>query len=158
GDTNLAEQSKAWFRIPQPIYWVPVLRVLSRHTPDVAKYALMQTAEVCALWLRTMPTDMPGRLEAASIAIELAKETQGLIAEDLHFGDKDKVIYEALLLAAPEFPDDVTKIALELCGRRDEPEHALQRRSDKQINDAKLRKQWEDKNSQAKSLRYIPGI
>jgi len=157
GDTSLAEQSKAWFRIPQPIYWVPVLHVLSRHTADVAKYALMQTAEACALWLRTMPINMPGRREAASIAIELAKEAQGLIAEDLHFGDKDKVIYEALLLAAPEFPDDVTTIALELCRRRDEPEHALQRRSDKQMRDAKLRKEWEDKNPKEKRPRHIPG-
>jgi len=158
GDTVVTEQSKAWFRIPQPIYWIPVLRVVSRHTADVAKYALMQAAEVCALWLRTMPVEMPGRREAASIAIELAKEAQGLTAEDLHFGDKDKVIYEALLLAAPEFPDDVTKIALELCGRRDEPEHALRRRSDKQMRDAKLRKEWEDKNPEAKRLRQIPGI
>jgi hypothetical protein len=158
GDANLAEQSNAWFRIPQPVYWVPVLRVLSRHTADVVRCALMPAAEVCALWLRTMPVAMPGRREAATVAIKLAKEAQGLIAEDLHFGDKDKVIYEALLLAAPEFPDDVTRIALELCGRRDEPEHALQRHTDKQIRDANLRKEWEAKNPGTKQIKHIPGI
>lgn len=30
-DTKLAERSEAWFRIPHPLYWYPVLRVLSRH-------------------------------------------------------------------------------------------------------------------------------
>lgn len=29
-----------------------------------------------------------------------------------------KDIYEALLWAAPEFPDEVSQMALELCGRR----------------------------------------
>jgi hypothetical protein len=157
-DAKLAEQSKAWFRIPQPIYWIPVLRVLSRHTADVAEHALIQGAEVCALWLRTMPADMPGRREAASVAIELAKEAQGLAAEDLHFGDRDKIIYEALLLAAPEFPDEVTKIALELCGRRDEPAHALQRRNEKQQREAELRNEWGEKKSATKRVKHRPVI
>ena len=121
GDPKLAEQAKAWFRIPQPLYWVPVLRVLSRHSHDVAVHALMLGAEVCALWLRTMPVGMPGRREAGVLALELAKETQGLIAEGMLFRDKDKVIYEAALSAAPEFPDDVAQLALELSGRKLEP-------------------------------------
>src|SRR5260370_27020670 len=83
GDAKLAEQSEAWFRIPQPLYWAPVLRVLSRHTADVAKHALILGAEVCALWLRTVPVEMPGRRGAGSLALELAKEAQGLIAEGM---------------------------------------------------------------------------
>lgn len=156
GDAKLAEQSAAWFRIPQPLYWAPVLRVLNRHTADVAKHALMLGAEVCALWLRTMPVEMPGRREAGSLALELAREAQGLIAEGMLFGDKDKVIYEAMLSAAPEFPDEVTQIALELCGRKNEPGHAVQRRREERDRRAKLRKEWEEKNPESKRVRHSP--
>jgi len=149
-DAKLAEQYEAWFRIPQPLYWIPVLHVLNRHAKGVATHALLQGAEVCALWLRTMPGGMPGRKDAASLALELAKEAQDRTAEGLHFGDKDKVIYEALLAGAREFPDEVTQIALELCGRRDEPNHALQRGLEEQERQAKLREEWAEKNPDRK--------
>jgi hypothetical protein len=156
GDAKLAEQSEAWFRIPQPLYWVPVLRVLNRHMADVAKHALILGAEVCALWLRTMPVEMPGSHEAGLLALELAREAQGLTAEGMHFGDKDKVIYEAMLSAAPEFPEEVMQIALELSGRKDEPAHAVQRRREEQDRRAKLRKEWEAKNTESKRIRHSP--
>jgi hypothetical protein len=140
-DPKLAEQAKVWFRIPQPLYWVPVLRVLSRHSGEVAAHALILCAEVCALWLRTMPVGMPGRREAGLVALELAREAQGLIAEGMHFGDKDKVVYDAALSAAPEFPDEVTQLALELCTRQPEPAHAVQRRAEEW---ARERKRWEE--------------
>jgi hypothetical protein len=155
-DAKLAEQYEAWFRIPQPLYWIPVLYVLERHAKDVAKHALIQGSEVCALWLRTMPTGMPGRKEAGALALELAKEAQGLVAQGMHFGDKDKVIYEALLSAAPEFPDEVAQIALELCGRRDEPEHAIQRGLDEEERQAKQREEWRKKNPEEKRARPNP--
>jgi schlafen family protein len=159
-DANLAEQYEAWFRIPQPLYWIPVLYVLERHAKDVAKHALIQGSEVCALWLRTMPTGMPGRKEAGALALELAKEAQGLVAEGMHFGDKDKVIYEAVLSAAPEFPDEIAQIALELCGRRDEPEHAIQRGLDEEERQAKRREEWRRNNpEQSRKKRMpVPGI
>ena len=141
-DPKLAESAKVWFRIPQPLYWVPVLRVLSRHASDVAKQALILGAEVCALWLRTMPVSMPGREEAGILALQLAKETQGLIAEGLHFGDKDKVIYEAALWAAPEFPEEVTQLTLEFSARRPEPPYAVQRRADERAREKKRQEEW----------------
>ena len=131
-----------WFRIPHPLYWYPALCVFSRHSKDVAEHALLLAAEVCALWLRTMPDGMPGRKEAGLLALELAKETQDLIAEDVHFGEKDRVVYEALLSAGKEFPEEVTQIALELCGRRDEPQHATQRAIEAEQREAKLRQEW----------------
>jgi hypothetical protein len=158
GDPKLAEQSEAWFRIPQPLFWIPVLRVLSRHVSDVATYALIQAAEACALWLRTMPVGLVGRHEAALVAIELAKEAQGRIAEGVHFGSKDKEIYEALLLAAPEFPDDVSQLALELCGRRNEPDHAVRRRRDEWERQARLRKEWEEKHPENKKAKHNPAF
>jgi hypothetical protein len=155
-DAKLAEQYEAWFRIPQPLYWIPVLHVLNRHAQDVAKLALIRTSEICALWLRTMPIGMPGRQDAAALALELAKEAQGLVAEGMHFGGKDKVIYEALLSAAPEFPDEVAQIALELCGRRDEPDHAVQRGLDEEERQAKQREEWRKKHPEESRKKRIP--
>jgi hypothetical protein len=155
-NAKLAEQYEAWFRIPQPLYWIPVLHVLNRHAKDVATHALIQASEICALWLRTMPTGMPGRQEAGALALELAKEAQGLVAEGMHFGDKDKVIYEALLSAALEFPDEVAQIALELCGRRNEPTHAIQRALDEQDRQAKLREDWRKKNPEESRKKRMP--
>jgi hypothetical protein len=140
-DPRYAEQSEAWFRIPHPLYWYPALCVFSRHAKDVAEHALLLATEVCALWLRTMPDGVPGRREAGLLALELAKETQGRIAEGMHFGDKDKVVDEALLWAAKEFPDEVSQVALELCARRDEPQHAIERAAEVEERQAKLREE-----------------
>jgi len=155
-DPKFAEQSEAWFRVPHPLYWYPALCVLSRHAKEVATHALLLAAEVGALWLRTMPVGVLGRHEAGLIAIELAKETQGLIAEDMHFGDKDKTVYEALLSAAPEFPDEVTQIALELCARRDEPQHAIERAIGAQEREARLREEWRRNHPESEKKRRIP--
>ncbi len=152
-DPKHAEQLEVWFRIPHPLYWIPALRVFSRHSQDICKHALLQGAEVCALWLRTMPDDVSGRHEAGFLALELAKETQRLIAEGMHFGDKDQVVYEALLSAAKEFPEEVTQIALELCARRDEPQHAIQRAIEAEERQAKLREEWRKKHPEEKRTR-----
>jgi hypothetical protein len=155
-DPKYAEQSEAWFRIPHPLYWYPALSVFSRHAKDVAEHALLLAAEVCALWLRTMPASVPGRHEAGLLALDLAKETQGRIAEGMHFGDKDKVVYEALLWAAMEFPDEVSQIALELCARRDEPRHAIERGVEAEEGRAKLEKEWRKKHLQEKRVKRPP--
>jgi len=158
-DPKYAEQSEVWFRIPHPLYWIPALRVFNRHSSDICKYALLQAAEVCALWLRTMPDDVSGRDEAGLLALELTKETQGLIAEGVHFGDKDQVVYEALLSAGKEFPEEVTQIVLELCGRRDEPQHAMQRAIEADEREAKLREEWRKNHPEEnRTKRPIPPV
>lgn len=115
----------AWFRIPHPLYWVPILRVLDRHAGDVARYAPFDAARALELWLRTMQPGFPGRKEAGALAIELAREMQGLLAEDVIItGEIDRPVYEALLHASPEYPEEVCQVALELAGRR-EVSHAI---------------------------------
>ena len=123
-----AETAAILFRIPQPLYWMSLLRVLVQHRSDLTKLALFPSAEICGLWLRIMPQGMPGRIEAATIAVDLAKEVQGLHAEEVIFAeDSDKTVYEALLYSAPEFPEDVSRLALELSGRRDESSDVIER-------------------------------
>jgi len=153
------EDLEAWFRIPNPLYWLPAFRVFARHSPDLCKYALIPTAEMCALWLRVIPREMFLSEEAGRLAIDLAKEIQGQIAEDIHFGDKDQVIYEALMWAANEFPDEVANVALELCGRREVPKHAILRAVEAQEREAKSREEWRKTHPEENNAkRRIPPV
>ena len=155
-DDRNAEQLAVWFRIPQPLYWYPVLRVLSQHSKDVAQHALMTAAQVCTLWLRTMPEGMPGRSEAGQVALALAKETQGLAAEGVIFGGHEQIIYEALLYAGRDFPTEVGQIGLELSARRSEPEHATQRRLAAQKREAAAREDWRKNHPELQRKRPTP--
>jgi len=131
--------------------------VLGAHAKEVAEHALLPAAEACALWLRTMPAGMPGRRETAALAVELARETQGMIAEGMLFGDKDKMVYEALLSAGRDLPEEVAQIALELAGRRDEPSHAVERAIEAQEREAKSREEWRRKHPErARAERRVP--
>lgn len=108
-------------RIPCVWFWYAPLRVLDRHHADVARLAWLSAAELCELWLRIIPAELGGRPEAARLAIRLAREVQGLRAEEVFFQEHiDQRVYETLCYAAPDFPDEVSQILLELCCRRDD--------------------------------------
>ena len=99
-----AEASESWFRIPMPLYWIPALSVFSIHAEDVASVALKKGAEVSALYLRNMPAEMPGRKQAAYLALVLARELQNQVEDWPYFGRESKVVYEAMLFGAGEDP------------------------------------------------------
>jgi hypothetical protein len=95
--------------------------------------------------------------EAGLLAIELAKETQGRIAEGMHWGDKDRVIYEAVLSAANEYPEEVTQIALELSARRDVPRQAIERGIAARKREAKMREEWRKSHpEEERANRLLP--
>lgn len=125
-----ADLAAVWFRFPRPLYWMPLLRVLAGHADEVAREGVFGAAAICELWLRTMPVGLPGRREAGIVALALAQEFQGRRAEGVVFvGEAGKVVFEALLYAAPEFPGAVSEVALELAGRRVEGEAMRERRA-----------------------------
>ena len=114
------------FRMPYWPFWGPMLMVLHAHCADVVRLVPHTVAKLCALWLRTMPTElspgqpMPWRQEAAELAVAIGREIQALNAEGNYFSDRqDKFAYEAVLWAAPELPDEVAQLCLELAERRD---------------------------------------
>lgn len=160
-DPKDASDAAVWFRIPNPLYWIPLLRVLNRHETDVATTSLVPAAAICELWLRTMPSQVPGRVEAAHLTVQLAKEAQDRAAEGHHHfsGDACRKIFAALLYAAPEFPDETLEIALELCGRRDEPDHAISHAIAEQERREEQRKQYLQKHPEpANRARGFSGI
>jgi hypothetical protein len=103
-----------------------------------------------------MPEGMPGRKEAGGLALDLAKEVQGLIAEGALFRDQDQIVYEALLYAGREFPSEVGQIALQLGARCDEPDHAAQRRIESQKRKATAEKEWLRNHPEVQKTKYRP--
>jgi hypothetical protein len=63
---------------------------------------------------------MPWRQEAAELSVAIGCEIQALNAEGNYYSNgHDKFAYEAVLLAAPDLPDEVAGLCLELAERRD---------------------------------------
>jgi hypothetical protein len=161
-DTDI-ELSESWFRLPMPVYWIPALLVFSAHADDIANVALTKGAEVCALYLRNMPADMPGRQQAAHLALALGRKLQDQVAAWPYSGRESKVIYEAMLFGAAEEPDSVAQVALEIAGRRPEPDHAVEHREQVEYESAQREKRWkkehpdEDKERRA-SAKAMAGL
>jgi hypothetical protein len=113
-------------RVPYWPYWGPLLTVLHAHRADVVQLAPINAAKVCSLWLKEMPHElspgqpMPWREEAAELALAIGRDIQALNAEGNFFSNgHDKAAYEAVLWAAPDLPDQVAALCLELAERRD---------------------------------------
>lgn len=126
---SATERTGEWdhlFRLPYWPYWGPMLTVLNAHRDEVARLVPHAAAKLCALWLKSVPVEldegrpMPWRKEAAELALAIGREVQALKAESNYHSDgHDKIVYEAVLSAAPELPDEVAQLCLELAERRD---------------------------------------
>jgi len=130
-------------------YWGPMLTALHAHRADVVRLTPHTAAKVCALWLRTMATElspglpMPWRREAAELAVAIGREIQALNAEGNYYSNgQDKFAYEAVLWAAPELPDDVARLCLELAQRRDLNPEIRERVAQAHARRREERRQW----------------
>lgn len=115
----------AIMRVPYWPYWGSVLCFLHKHREELPIGIQESVAKICELWLKTtVPEFEPGkawpwRREAGETALRIAREIQAVKAEGRYFSDdKEQKAYEAVLSAAPDLLEEVTQIALELCGRR----------------------------------------
>jgi hypothetical protein len=118
-------QMEAAFRIPRFAYWGAVIRVLDERVQDVFSIAPIEVARICSLWLGVTPVTVksgapfPWRSHAARLAVTVARELQARQAEGRHAGKgDDRIAYEAALLSAQEFPDEVSQFVLEMAERR----------------------------------------
>jgi hypothetical protein len=106
------------FRLPFGPYWRGVLETLHAHGEDVAVLCPLAGARVARLWLRSVPLTLgktmrfPWRREAALVALDIARQLRrpGNDSTD----DERKMAYEAVLLAAPDLPEDVTLFCREV--------------------------------------------
>jgi hypothetical protein len=156
-DPELQLAARVYLRLPNPLYWLSILATLREHAEDVARVALNEAAACCLLYLRSVPEGFPGREDAAEIAVALAREVQGRLAEYRHYvreGFQDT--YEALLYAAREKPDEVGQIALELSHRREQPRHALLREAEAEERRAEAREKARAANPEEWEARNAP--
>ncbi len=121
-------------RLPFEPYWGGVLEALGEHPDDVIRCALAPAAGLLKLWLSKVPLRRPGanglRRAGGRLILTIAREVQAQEAErrgEVEKGERTEV-YTALLWAAPEYPQEVAQLCLELANRRPEAEAAGLRR------------------------------
>jgi len=116
-------------RVPYWPRWPSMLCFLDRHREELTVEHHHPVAEICSLWLETTQSEIqpgtpwPWRSEAARMALRMAEEVRAAKALSgyHHFrDDTDCKVYEAALRGAPDLPDEVAQLALELCRRREE--------------------------------------
>jgi hypothetical protein len=156
-DPELQQAARVYMRLPNPLYWFSMLATLREHAEDVARVSLNEAAACCLLYLRSLPEGFPAREDAAEVALTLAREVQGRLAEYGHYlRAAFQDVYEALLYAALEKPDEVGQIALELSHRRKQPRHALLREAEAAERRAEAREKAKAANPEEWEARNAP--
>jgi hypothetical protein len=114
------------FRLPVPSQWAPVLQVLNVNAAEVARLAPVLAARIACLWLRTTPrtvkagTSVPARRQAAELALEVARKYQiESVESHVNWGKESRIVFEALLRAAPDATEGVSRLCLQLAERRE---------------------------------------
>jgi hypothetical protein len=115
-------------RFPWFPLWPGVLSALAAHAEEVARLCPIEAAQVCAIWLRCMPIGAIGRIEAGTVALAIGREIQAARGEGRnYYDDSDTVVFEAVLEASPEHPDQIVSLCLELARRRPDPPDVVAR-------------------------------
>ncbi|TWT49045.1 hypothetical protein KOR42_39610 [Thalassoglobus neptunius] len=150
---NIALQVEVAFRFPLWPYWGAVLATLDEHSAVVCRIVSNEAAWVCKLWLEKMPreiepgTPFPFRDHASKAALSIAREFQALRAEGVYLHDaKEQIAYQAALLAAHEFPDEVSSFALEMARRKPASQEIQERAEAAKVELEEKRRRWEEEN------------
>ncbi len=161
-DPAVAARLEHRYRIPFWPYWGAVLTVLHERNADVVHLAPGHAARVCALWLKSMPAEsepgraFPWRLHAAQLAFAIACNVQARKAEEYVSDDLDNLAYEAALYAAPDLPDEVSALALQLARRRDEwPDVQARREEARQESEEARRRLREEEPERARKIAEL---
>jgi nucleoside phosphorylase len=116
------------FRVPFGPYWGAVLTALYAHRDEVAELCPHAGAQVARLWLRSTPLTLgetvpfPWRRETAHLALTISCRYRRLLqAGEFYSKHEDQVAYEAVLLAAPDLPDEVAVFCREMAERLPRP-------------------------------------
>ena len=158
----------AVIRVPYWPYWAPMLSFLNAHRLELPVRIHKSVCRVVGLWLEKTPSKLqdgnpwPLRHEAAAVSLQMAREIQAAIAEGAYFPDDSaQDAYRAFLNAAPDLPEEVTQLALELCRRRDPAPEIVARKEQAIERQRKEREEFLSENPeamerQAKLARSLP--
>jgi hypothetical protein len=115
---DLADLSALMFRYPVPVYWEGIISALSLHADDVASHAISEAAEASAFYLRSVPGGYGRRRTVGKLVLRLTEVAQeGIRSRNYSLREASKHVFEALLRAAQEFPDEVERLGLILAER-----------------------------------------
>jgi len=121
-DPDLLMEIAARYRMPWAPYWFGVIEFLAEHTDQVVTLAREEIADFCLLWLPFQRAFSRGMKPVAGIAVAAARQFYRSPLRDRHQSRNDtspeEKVCQALLLAAPLMPAEVTELALKLSGRR----------------------------------------
>lgn len=152
------------FRRPYWPYWGPMLTFLHAHSEEIVQLAPVMAAKVCSMWLEIMPLRYSNgepliwRRQAAELAIAIARELQAQEEEGNYFGkSNDRIVFEALLYAAPDFPEEVSILCLELAQRRELPS-AIKGRVKEARQKSEEKSKQKAQNSRAASSPVFPPL
>lgn len=113
-----SDAASVLMRFPIPAYWGGLLQVLSAHAQEVAAHCLSEAGDLCAFYLRVMPWGYGKRKMVARLVLTVAAEAErGLSDRKYYLRDSSRAVFEALLRAGAEYPDEVGQMTLSLAER-----------------------------------------
>lgn len=160
-DEKSRRQLAGLIRLPVWNHWWPVLAWICKRKSELIQLVPETLASLCQVWLKNTRAPEEGqqafwfRREMAEIVLALARELQARNEEGGYNPEAEKTTYEALLMAAFDFPDEVGQISLELSCRRDYSPFILERREaylqaqarrqEELERNPEYRKRWEER-------------
>jgi hypothetical protein len=125
GDASMNLYLEAQFRKPIIGRWLRLAPFLVSHKERLAELMSIDVAKLCETWLTTTPVKltgdvpMPYRQGLAELALATARHVQITnITSHFFTSESEKAIYGAALLGAPDVPEQIGELALELAHRR----------------------------------------
>jgi len=112
-----SDEASTWERLPLWMYWLSVLSCLSSHVDDLLRLCPTETARLARSWLKHTPHDWPGRSQASSLAVAVAKQAIGLGGYHHRPKPEGQLPYEALLEAYRDKPKEVSELLLKAAAR-----------------------------------------
>jgi hypothetical protein len=105
-------------RFPVPAYWDGLIQALTLNRSDVVEYCTEEAGELCDFYLRVVPPELGlGRRDLiARLALALGLKAKQ--SERSYGYGVSKTVFQAVLRAAHEFPDEVADLALTFAERK----------------------------------------
>lgn len=124
-DEEYAEAVEILMRFPVPAYWDGLIQALTLNIEDVVEHCTEEAGELCDFYLRVVPPELGlGRRDLiARLALELGRKAKQ--SERSYGYGVSKTVFQAVLRAAHEFPDEVADMALIFAERKPLVEQAV---------------------------------
>lgn len=117
-DEEYAEAMEIVMRFPVPAYWDGLIQALTQNIEDVVEHCTEEAGELCDFYLRVVPPELGlGRRDLiARIALAIGRKAKQ--SERSYGFGVSKTVFQAVLRAAHEFPDEVADMALTFAERK----------------------------------------